>query len=370
MVKTLMSLVLTSAALVAASGVPGVTGLSVDSQPGIGEAAPKLKDVEWIQGKSVKNFRRGVIYVVDFWASWSGFCRDSMTRLQSLREKHANDRVSFISVAIWPRSGMVPPELFVQHRPELMGHTVARDKNDVTVYAWEKVIDLDVIPVAVVIDRKGLIAWVGHPHANLAEVLEAVVAKDDDRLSASISAFETMREETREIRKAYSKAVKYSIWNRVPEYVDTLIGRDPGYFAFQARFKYEALIHLGKPAAAEKYGRSLLEGVLADRAWQLDRIAWSIATSDEYEDDERDLDLALAAARLSNELSAGKDWSTLITLAFVYAARGESDEAIAAQKRAVELTFTHWRRSLSEAILLAFIEGRTPPKNTGRLIDG
>jgi thiol-disulfide isomerase/thioredoxin len=370
MVKTLMSLVLTSAALVAAPGVPRVTGLPVDSQPGIGEAAPKLKHVEWIQGKPVKSFRRGTVYVLDFWASWSGICRDTMTQLRSLREKHADDRVSFISVAIWPRSGMVPPELFVKQRHELMGHTVARDKNDMTVNDWKKVIDLPAFPRAVVIDRKGKIAWVGHPHANLAEVLSAVIAKDDALLDASVSAFEQMLEDTKDTREAFTKALKYAYWDRMPEYVDRLIALDPSYFGYLARYKYRALTQLDRLDDAAEYGRSLLTGALAERAWQLDMLAWSITTSSEYEEDERDLELALAAAQLANELSDGKDWSILDTLARVHYGRKESDEAIAMQKRAVELTFSHFQRTLAESILFAYVEGRKPPRNTGRLFDG
>jgi hypothetical protein len=36
----------------------------------IGDPAPAINGVKWVKGTPVKEFEKGRIYVVDFWASW------------------------------------------------------------------------------------------------------------------------------------------------------------------------------------------------------------------------------------------------------------------------------------------------------------
>src|SRR6188508_394840 len=48
---------------------------SGDSQPGpprVGDLAPELGELTWLAGEPVKALERGKVYVVVFWAPWSG----------------------------------------------------------------------------------------------------------------------------------------------------------------------------------------------------------------------------------------------------------------------------------------------------------
>jgi len=79
-----------------------------------------------------------------------------------------------------------------------------------------------------------------------------------------------------------------------------------------------------------------LQAEIVEQAWDspmlLNEIAWGIAMGDGV----RDLDLALKAAQRASELQEHGDPSTLDTLARIYYEKGELDQAIEWQKKAVE----------------------------------
>jgi hypothetical protein len=36
----------------------------------IGDRAPAIEDVKWLKGTPARDFEKGKIYVIEFWASW------------------------------------------------------------------------------------------------------------------------------------------------------------------------------------------------------------------------------------------------------------------------------------------------------------
>ena len=63
--------------LVAAAALMVSVSLRVSAAPlGLGDAAPKLEVKEFVKGETVKEFKKGQIYVVEFWATWCPPCRE------------------------------------------------------------------------------------------------------------------------------------------------------------------------------------------------------------------------------------------------------------------------------------------------------
>jgi peroxiredoxin len=86
--------------------------------------------------------------------------------------------------------------------------------------------------------------------------------------------------------------------------------------------------------AAEETGRYLLEKSGMD-AEMLNAFAWKLLTSPPYQG--KFNALALAVAERGNEISGGKDWSIIDTLALAKYENGQAAEAVALEKKAIEL---------------------------------
>src|SRR5687768_13509035 len=71
-----------------------------DSSVKVGSPAPALKVVKWVKGKPIKNFEKGKVYVVEFWATWCGPCKDSIPHITEMAKKYKG-KAEFIGVSVW-----------------------------------------------------------------------------------------------------------------------------------------------------------------------------------------------------------------------------------------------------------------------------
>lgn len=62
----------------------------------VGDPAPTLKVTAWLQGREVKKFEVGQVYVVEFWAAWCGPCIAFMPHLSELQAEYKAKNVTII----------------------------------------------------------------------------------------------------------------------------------------------------------------------------------------------------------------------------------------------------------------------------------
>lgn len=150
----------------------------------VGDRAPALQVGRWLKGGPLKGFEPGVIHVVEFWASWCGPCRQVMPELSRLQAEYPE--VVFLSVAIWEESAEAPAEFLEQLGPAV-SHRVAVDaarageagdeieNTGAMAHAWMRAAGEAGVPTAFVVDRSGLVAWIGHP-MELGVILPKVIS--------------------------------------------------------------------------------------------------------------------------------------------------------------------------------------------------
>ncbi len=149
----------------------------------IGDPAPSLKASSWAQGAPIQDFKRGKVYVVDFWATWCRPCKAVMPFLSTLAHKYKR-KVTFIAVDVWEdkqgtktsRKGI---EKFVDSMGKKMDFSVALDDSNFMAQDWLNASGEYSIPSDFIVNAKGNIAWIGNP-IHLDTILPEVIDKSWD----------------------------------------------------------------------------------------------------------------------------------------------------------------------------------------------
>jgi len=265
----------------------------------VGDDAPPLKIAKWVKGKPVdlKDGKGKQIYVVEFWATWCGPCVRGIPHINRLARHFEKKGVTFIAVSIDGEKTVARVEPFVKERGDGMSYTVALDDGEATSSAWMDAAGVNGIPHAFVIGKDGKLAWHGHPLDGMDKTLAVMVGEDPLVL------------------------------------LDELIQEDPKDVG-QKLQKYVLLLEAKRKEDAAKWGRMLVKET--DVAQALNELSWGILTEEKLEG-MRDIPLALAAAKKANDLSGQKDWAILDTYARALFDSSEKGEAVAVQRKAVEI---------------------------------
>jgi thiol-disulfide isomerase/thioredoxin len=309
----------------------------------VGVAAPALKVAKWVKGSPVAKFEPGKVYVVEFWATWCGPCKQSIPHLTELAKKFAG-KVTFTGVSVWedPQSAktgssayMTKVADFVKNMGDKMAYNVAVDDPKGTVSdTWMRAAEQKGIPAAFVIDQQGKIAWIGHPMLGLDEVLPQVIAGKFDAAAAA-RVREEKEAESKRVESDVEKATSLVSSGKTDEgfkIFDDLVARHPEYKVGVAVTKFMALVKSDEPAAyklAEKIG----ENEIKNDPMALNQVAWSIAEGKDLKSP--DYAVATGLARRAVELTKSADPAILDTLGFALFKSGKTEEAIAVQEKAV-----------------------------------
>jgi thiol-disulfide isomerase/thioredoxin len=137
----------------------------------VGDPAPALSVYRWVKGNPVSAFEKGKTYVVEFGATWCAPCAAAIPHLTDLAVNHRKD-LTVISVFVMeyrknPTDTAYLPmvDRYVKNRDSQIQYTVAVDGPDKkTENDWLTASESLGIPKLFVIDKNGLIAWMGNPN--------------------------------------------------------------------------------------------------------------------------------------------------------------------------------------------------------------
>lgn len=293
----------------------------------VGDAAPALSPAKWIKGEPVEKLETGKLYVVEFWATWCGPCKESIPHLTEMASEFKD--VTFIGQDVW-EPDLTAVEPFVKEMGDKMDYHVAMDdaEHGKMDQGWMAAAGQDGIPTAFVVDKETKIAWIGHP-MELEPVLKAVIAGTFDarKVAADSAAKAAAMEKIQQAMQANDP-------DKVLSLVDEMSKSNPEMAKELAGLKYETLLEKKDMPAAMAAAKQMIAAA-NDQFEELNAIAWSMVDPD-HPLDKPDLALAEQAATRANDLTKGVNAPILDTLAHVYAAQGHFDKAAATETQAVE----------------------------------
>ncbi len=149
----------------------------------VGSMAPRLDTLEWVKGEAFDpaEVRGRQVTVVEFWATWCAPCLESVPHLSELQHRFADKNVRVVAVTEkGPGNTLDIVKKFVREQGDKMDYAVAFDKKGDVYRAWMTASGQSALPTAFVVNKDGVIAWIGHPMDDLAGVLSDVVGGTHD----------------------------------------------------------------------------------------------------------------------------------------------------------------------------------------------
>jgi thiol-disulfide isomerase/thioredoxin len=304
----------------------------------VGKPAPAFVVGAWVKGEPLESLKAGQVYVVEFWATWCGPCLAGMPHISKLQTEYG-EKVRIIGISREEES--VVREFLTKDREEgvtwdqTVTYSLAMDAENKMNTTWFRAAGRTGIPSAFLVGKDGIIEWIGHPAA-IDEPLAKVVDGTWDR-AAAIKAYEVeLKEmkaaaEARKFQIALTKAMIEKDWKRALEIVDewsTLTPDSPSP-------RLARLAVLSQSGQSEEAAAFLKQTVEAD--WDKGQLLTTLAVGIAQARFPGTLDEAERIARRSVELSHEKGLSQLHALARVYAEKGQLKDAIAWEKKALEL---------------------------------
>ncbi len=223
-------------------------------QVSIGSMAPPLKVSRWVKGSPIPALEKGKVYVVEFWATWCGPCRETIPHLSEMAKKYQG-KATFIGVDVW-ESGEAASvdkavEKFVTSMGDRMAYAVARDSaNNDMAQTWMAAANQKGIPTAFIVNAQGQIAWIGHPMMDgMDKVLEDVITGKHDLAKAKTGEAKNEArakyiEETDRLLKPLANLEIAGDYTKLLEKAEQAETEHPEFRKMIVPFKFMAYVHL------------------------------------------------------------------------------------------------------------------------------
>ena len=304
----------------------------------VGDKAPQLHSLKWLNGAPVVQFQKGMVYIVEFGFVGCAPCRLSIPELTRLQARFPK-KLHVVSMHIWENSRAQPENLtyvsrvekFVAKMGDKIGYTVGVDvPSQATADNWMKAAGLEAVPKSFVVDGDGRIAWIGQPD-QLAPLIEKMMA---GRFDADLTA-QKQNEHKANLEKrrtAMLLAKDRRDFGLALTIADSLISEHPTELAlFFDKFR---ILNEKDDAAAASYVQWMLDEGRKDFDGMMYYICKAMLSRPGA-----NLDLAIAAADRGLTVTEyiPSQAGLLDATAEVYYKKGMLDKAIALQKQAADI---------------------------------
>lgn len=337
----------------------------------IGDPAPAFQPSQWLQGAPFTQFRPGKTYLIDFWATWCG--RTSIPRVNDLATKYKDKGLVVVGVNSFEKNeaGVAP---YIKKMGDKMTYPIVLDtkaagSQGVMAESWVIAAGRDTIPCAFLIDAKGMIAWIGHPMELKTDLLEKVLDGTYDLKDASAKYAERLKaieQRKKDMAPAEAKmaemdkAIRAKKWDEAAadlSEAEKLVPENRrGAVSVQMEMaRFSIFIGSGNYtkacAWAEKVGAANNNNPRVQNF-----LAWTLATQKGVK---VNLDIAQRLANRAVELTKTNNAETLDTQAYILFLKGQQDDAVVAQTKAVALAPAAQKQAL-QTRLESYKKGQLP----------
>lgn len=336
----------------------------------VGSAAPKLTVGQWVKGDPVQDLQRGKVYVVEFWATWCGPCRRSIPHLTQVQNRHRTEGLTIIGVSIDQNTGAVKP--FVDQQGATMDYTIGIDTRRSMARDWMQAAGVNGIPHAFVVGKDGMISWAGNPLSTEAfdRAVERALAQPytpsspGERTGGSPASTLGGSTDDPATLNSVREAASAGEWDKA---LNTLEAGFRARKLTRRTYRQERLdiLFIGTKDTAEAY-RLARDYIRDDIGLNAEALrAMAVRILDDQSLPQRDYDVALLAANRASTLARDQDAAALALVARVHAARGDYDQAVRTQERAVARASDDERAAMERVLDdYRFNRSRSTPSNT------
>lgn len=290
-----------------------------------GSTAPEWKVGRWLKGDPIERLERGRTYVIEFWATWCGPCREAMPHISDLKRRYEG-KVTFVGVSIWENSEddvnkfMASDAERADYRlvRDRVSHPPDHDQNGSMVEGWIKPAGLTGVPATMIVDKRGVIAWIGHP-LKLKEVLDSVLADTWD-IEVAKREYLTARRWPA-LHQAAAESLDKGQYEQAAEFAKQ--AAEHGYIDSKA-VRYAALVKLGRKDEAALLAEEMLT---TWTNWTLLEYVARLITEKPVLGKDTDLQFALMAIQKADATVSKPMWPIRTTYAHILYLKGDKNGA-------------------------------------------
>ena len=315
----------------------------------LGDPAPIIKGAKWLRGSPVDKWQQGHVYILDFWATWCKPCMTQMPAHQALQDQHADRNVHVVGIAIWSDKGPMTPAEALELHPGLK-YVIAKDLNNNVADVFMGGTKMRGLPALMLVDLHGRLAWVGDPGEEFEMALEAVIADTFDLDAARLQ--DEVRRESQDLFAEIDEYRRSGNPGLAAERVDDVIALDQTRNGWAYAMKYEIFVtDLKDWSAAEEVVQEFTASESGRNPFfNYVFVLRMLKATEALPVAQRDLDNALQLALIAVESADNPTPDYLATLARVHYLRGERDEAVRWQKKAIDVAPSAQRKALTDTL--------------------